>query len=98
MSKEINKWWQEEIEYALKHLLWSIVKQEDALCSSYSHLATSIATLNKLVPNVDINNEKIQYVLTELLTMNDIQIGKISCDEGLKIMDDLDIYNANKEI
>lgn len=98
MTKEIDKWWSEQVEYALKHLLWSIVKQEDAPCSSYSHLATAMATLYKLVPNVDIDDEEIQYTLTELLTMNDIQTGKITGDEGIKIMDDLDIYNASKEI
>lgn len=99
MTKEIDKWWQEQIKYALKHLLWSIVKEDDALCASYSHLAIPVAILYNLVPGcIDINDSELTYVLTELLTMNDIQMGKISCDEGLKIMDDLDIYNASKEI
>lgn len=95
MSKE-----QEQIKYALKHLLWSIVKEDDAPCASYSHRATGIATLYNLIPenNIDINDTELMYVLTELLVMNDIQVGKITCDQGLKIMDDLDIYNASKEI
>jgi hypothetical protein len=87
------------ITYALNHLLWSIVKQEDALGSSYSHLATAVATLYNLVPGFnDPKDKECNYVLTELLVMNDIQVGKITCDQGLKIMDDLDIYNASKEI
>lgn len=100
MTKEIDKWWQQQIEYALKHLLWSIVKKDDAPCASYSHLATAVATLYNLIPeaNININDTELMYVLTELLVMNDIQIGKITCDQGLKIMDDLDLYNANKEI
>lgn len=96
MSKE-----QEQIKYALEHLLWSIVKEDDAPCASYSHLATAVAVLYNLIPEantVSINDTEFIHVLTELLVMNDIQVGKITCDEGLKIMDDLDIYNANKEI
>lgn len=101
MTTEINNHFKEQITYALKHLLWSIVKEDDAPCASYSHLATAITTLYNLIPEaniVSINDTELMYVLTELLVMNDIQTGKITCDQGLKIMDDLDLYNVSKEI
>ena len=59
--------------------------------------------LKELLTNQDIlHGKRLRSVfsrsLNELLTNQDILHGKITCDEGLKIMDDLDIYNASKEI
>lgn len=76
----------------------SSVKQEDALMVSYQHLATGIEILYKLVPEYTHRDNECNYLLKELLTNQDILHGKITCDEGLKIMDDLDLYNTSKEI
>jgi hypothetical protein len=98
MNKETNSYFKQQITYALNNLLNSNIKEEDAPCSAYQHFATGIEMLYNLVPEYTIDDKECSYLLKELLTNQDILHGKITCDEGLKIMDDLDIYNASKEI
>jgi hypothetical protein len=95
--KETNSY-KQQITYALSNLLMSNVKEEDAPCSAYQHFATGIEMLYNLVPEYTIDDKECSYLLKELLTNQDILHGKITCDEGLKIMDSLDIYNASNEI
>lgn len=76
----------------------SSIKEKDAPCSAYQHFATGIELLYNLVPEYTYRDNECGYLLKELLTNQDILHGKITCDEGLKIMDDLEIYKANKEI
>ena len=96
--KETNNYFKQQITYALSNLLMSNIKEKDAPCSAYQHFATGIEMLYNLVPEYTIDDKECSYLLKELLTNQDILHGKITCNEGLKIMDSLDIYNASKEI
>ena len=96
--KETNSYFKQQITYALYNLLMSNVKEKDAPCAAYQHFATGIEMLYNLVPEYTIDDKECSYLLKELLTNQDILHGNITCDEGLKIMEDLDIYNANNEI
>jgi hypothetical protein len=98
MNKETNSYFKQQITYALNNLLMSNVREEDAPCSAYQHFATGIEMLYNLVPEYTIDDKECSYLLKELLTNQDILHGRITCDEGCKIMDDLDIYNVNNEI
>lgn len=96
--KETNNYFKQQIIYALNNLLMSNIKEEDAPYSAYQHFATGIEMLYNLVPEYTIDDKECSYLLKELLTNQDILHGQITCDEGLKIMDNLNIYNASKEI
>ena len=96
--KETNNYFKQQITYALNNLLMSNIKEEDAHYSAYQHFATGIEMLYNLVPEYTIDDKECSYLLKELLTNQDILHGQITCDEGLKIMNSLDIYNASKEI
>jgi hypothetical protein len=88
MSKEIDKYWQEQITHVLNNLLFSSIKAEDAPCSSTQHLATAIQLLHRLVPDYTIDDKECQEELEWLLELNDIK----------KVIDNLETYNASKEI
>lgn len=98
MSEYIDKYYQEQINIAINNILWAELKNKGSPCASYQHMATAIEILHKLVPNYKPKDEECKYLFTELLTNQDILHGKISCDIGLEIMDELDIYNSRKEI
>lgn len=96
--KETNNYFKQQITYALNNLLMSNIKEENTPYSAYQHFATGIEMLYNLVPEYTIDDKECSYLLKELLTNQDILHGQITCDEGLKIMDNLNIYNASKEI
>jgi hypothetical protein len=98
MNKEMYFYWKQQIIYALNNILMSSIKSENAPMAAYQHFATGIEILYNLVPEYTHKDDECGYLLKELLTNQDILHGKITCDQGLKIMDDLDIYNVNKEI
>jgi hypothetical protein len=58
------------VEYILDNLLSSMVKADDAPCSSYTHLAQVIDALHKMVgdyePSTDEHKEELQQALEHM--------------------------------
>ena len=57
------------IKYILDHLLSSMVKADDAPCSSYTHLAQAVAAVYKMAGDYTASTEEHRRELEDVLEM-----------------------------